>query len=76
MDSIGLVEGGVEGLGRIAVAFRSAGIPVTAVYLIKFTTDDDEDRWVLRLIVEKTTPIWTGGCSLSSWPCNVIALCP
>lgn len=55
MDSIGLVEGGVEGLVRIAVAFRAAGIPVTGVYLIKFTTDDNEDQWVLRLVVQETS---------------------
>ena len=37
MDQVTLVEDGAEGLNRIAEVFRSRGVPVTGVYLIKVT---------------------------------------
>jgi len=56
MDQIALVEGGAEGLNRIAELFRSKGVPVSGVYLIKLTSEDGFEKWVIRLIADRETP--------------------
>lgn len=52
----GLIEGGAEGLTRIAQAFRSRGIDVSGVYLIKLTSGDDSTDWVVRLVTSQQSP--------------------
>ena len=56
MDQVTLVEGGTEGLNRIAEAFRSKGVPVSGVYLIKVTSQDGFEHWIIRLVVDRKTP--------------------
>lgn len=53
MDQDALVDGGVEGLARIAEAFRSKGLPVSGVYLIKLTSHDGFEAWIIRLIADR-----------------------
>jgi hypothetical protein len=50
MDQDVLVEGGAEGLDRIAEAFRSKGLPISGVYLTKLTSHDGFEEWIIRLI--------------------------
>jgi hypothetical protein len=56
MDQVTLVEDGAEGLNRIAEVFRSRGVPVTGVYLIKVTSQDEFEHWIIRLVVDRKTP--------------------
>lgn len=53
MDQDVLVEGGVQGLDRIADAFRSKELPVSGVYLIKVTSHDGFEEWIIRLIASR-----------------------
>ena len=55
MDQVALVEGGAEGLKRIAETFRSKGIPVSAVYLIKLTSEDGFEDRIIRLVADRRT---------------------
>ena len=55
MDQDVLVAGGADGLNRIADAFRAKGVPVTGVYLVKLTSDDGYQEWVIRLIADAAT---------------------
>jgi hypothetical protein len=56
MDQNTLVEGGDAGLVAIADAFRATAFPVAAVYLIKRTSVDDRDDWVVRLVLSPFRP--------------------
>ncbi len=56
MDQVTLVDGGAEGLNRIAEAFRSRGIPVAGVYLIKLTSEDGFEEWIIRLVADREKP--------------------
>lgn len=56
MDPLLLVEGGVDGLVRIAEAFRSKRVNVSAVYLIKVTGHAGDERWVIRLVTDEKSP--------------------
>ena len=56
MDQVTLVEGGADGLNRIADAFRSKGIPVSGVYLIKLTSQDGFEDWIIRLVADREMP--------------------
>jgi hypothetical protein len=61
MDPSALVEGGAKGLVRIAEAFRSAGISIVAIYLIKVAGHDGDDEWwELRLVSEDKSPDLNG----------------
>src|SRR6516225_6460593 len=59
MDQVTLVEDGAEGLNRIAEVFRSRGVPVTGVYLIKVTSQDEFEYWIIRLVVDRKIPDMT-----------------
>ena len=56
MDQDVLVEGGTTDLNRIANAFRSKGLPVSGVDLIKLTSNDGYEERIIRLIVDRETP--------------------
>jgi hypothetical protein len=56
MDQDTLVDNGSEGLNQIAQAFRTKGIAVSGVYLIKLTSHDGFEEWIIRLIVETVWP--------------------
>lgn len=56
MDMFSLVEGGPDGLVRIAEAFRGKGVNVVGLYMIKTTSHDDEVRWTIRLITDQKSP--------------------
>lgn len=43
-------------MNRIANAFRSKGLPVSGVYLIKLTSNDGYEERIIRLIVDRETP--------------------
>jgi len=56
MDPGSLVEGGWEGLVRIANAFRSSGLPLTGIYLIKRSLPDGDEEWVIPLVSDEKDP--------------------
>lgn len=60
MDSLFLVAGGVDGLVRIAEAFRSRGLEVSGIYLIKRTGYEDDEKWIIRLISDQKSPDLNG----------------
>jgi hypothetical protein len=52
MDSSTLVEGGADGLRRLADAYREDGFPVEAVYLIqRRSLEDDGSYWAVVLVI-------------------------
>ncbi len=53
MDQGALVENGAEGLIRIAEAFRARGLPIAGVYLIKLTSEDGFEDWIIRLVSDQ-----------------------
>ena len=56
MDPLSLVEGGADGLVRIAEAFRGKRLNVSGIYLIKMTGHAGDERWVIRLVTEEKSP--------------------
>lgn len=53
MDQNTLVDGGDEGLRRIADAFRTEGFPVRAIYLTnRRSYVTDEARWTIVIVVD------------------------
>lgn len=57
MDQNTLVEGGDEGLRRVAQAFRAKGFPVEATYLVRRRSlSHDDDEWVLVLVIPSHQP--------------------
>ena len=60
MDPNVLVEGGAEGLVRIADAFRKGGFQVSSVYLLKLVTPDGDERWTVTLVSEDKRPDLNG----------------
>src|SRR3954469_5377471 len=50
MNTSELVDGGADGLRRVAELVREAGIPVEAAYLIKQTAEDGSVSWNLRVV--------------------------
>jgi hypothetical protein len=47
-----LVDFGAEDLTRIAQAFRERGLPVTGIYFIISTSDDELEDRIVRLVVD------------------------
>lgn len=56
MDPLSLVEGGAEGLVRIAEAFRAKRLKISGIYLIKQTGHAGDERWVIRLLTDEKSP--------------------
>ena len=56
MDSAALVDGGAQGIARIAGCFRERGFPVVASYLIKRLGEDESTDWVLVLVLKPLRP--------------------
>ena len=51
MDQDTLVAGGAEGLRTLEQELRAANFPVEAIYLIKRTSVDDENDWVIPVVL-------------------------
>lgn len=49
-----LVEGGAEGLDRIAEALRQQGLPIEGVYLVRLGFEDGGSEWVIRIVSPAT----------------------
>jgi hypothetical protein len=53
MDPNAMVTGGSAGLRAIADAFRMNNFAIQGIYLIKITSDEGYEDWVVRLITSK-----------------------
>lgn len=56
MDQNTLVEGGDQGLVKIAAAFQGEGFPVQSIYLVKRTTNDGTIDWVVPVVLSPFDP--------------------